>query len=147
MLRLTPYRKSNNLTKSEDILDRFFDDFFSEEILGRFSGIEKKMTTCKVDVIDSGDKYIVQADLPGYSKEDVSIEYTNQHLMITAKKENIEEEANYIRRERCFGEIKRSFHVEDIDPDNIEATFENGVLEVLLKKQHLKEDSKKIIIK
>jgi HSP20 family protein len=151
MFRLVPVRPMRKVTtaaKSEDIFDQFFDSFFNEDVFTPFNKLEKRLSGFMVDVLDDGDKYVIEADLPGFDKENVKIAYNDQQLTISAKREDEHEEKkdNYIRKERYSGEFKRSFYVDNIDPDNITAAFNNGVLKVVLSKQPLKNNTREIII-
>ena len=151
MFKLVPVRtirKSNPIAKSEDIFDQFFDSFFNDDPYTSFNKLEKRLSGFTVDVLDDGDRYIIEADLPGFEKENVKIAYQDQQLTISAFREdqNVEKNDNYIRRERYCGDFKRSFFVDNIDADAISATFNNGVLKVVLNKQPLKSNPREIVI-
>ncbi len=143
-----PFRKLHNSTNSQDVFDQFFDSFFNDNMFAPFDLLNAKLTSFLVDVIDDGDKYIVEAELHGFSKDDVSVEYRDQRLSIIARRvvDESVKEVNYIRRERACGKFKRNFYVDNIDPDRINANFENGILKVILYKNPLKDDSRQIII-
>ncbi len=150
LVPIRPNRKLRQIENSEDIFDQFFDNFFNEEAFASLSKMENVVTNFAVDVIDAGDKYIMYADLAGFKKEDVKLEYINNYLIITAcrnQSEEIAEEVNYIRKERCTGSVKRSFYIDDIKIDTIAASFENGVLRVTLDKKPLQKKVAKIMIK
>jgi len=104
-----------------------------------------------VDIKDAGDKYIVQAELPGIRKDDVEIEIVDNMLEIRAKKEEEKEEkgVGYVRRERGRLSFYRRIPMyEDIDPDKIEAKMEDGVLEIALPKlRKVEEKRKKVEVK
>lgn len=136
MFKLIPYRK-NNLSRTEDIFDDFFDSFFNEEFFTPMRSLDNRFGGFKVDVSDQGDKYLIEADLPGMEKENVSIEYDNKYLTISAKREESKEtkDDSYIRRERQCGEYRRSFYIDNIQSEDIEATFKSGVLKIQLKKK------------
>ena len=90
------------------------------------------------DIRDAGDKYIVEAELPGFKKEDIEISVENDVLTVTAShSENTEEkkEGKYVRRERRYGSYSRSFDVTEVECDNITAALENGVLTLELPKK------------
>lgn len=149
MFRLIPYRKPNSMIRSEDIFNRFFDDFFTDDFFAPIAPLDNKMTGFKVDVKDLGDSYLIEADLPGFEKENVQITYDQQHLTIQAKRETQSEDKaeNYIRRERYCGEFKRSFFIDNISPEGIDAYFKNGILSVTLNKMPIKNETKQIEIK
>lgn len=85
------------------------------------------------DIYLEDGKYHLEMDLPGYRKEDIRLEAHKGSIIITAKKETKEEEKEgkkYVRRERTFGRIERSFYLGDIDEENISAEFKDGILRV-----------------
>ena len=75
-------------------------------------------------------------DVPGYKKEEIKIECHKWTLTITAEKnienEEKDEDKKYIRQERKYGKIERSFYLGDIEEENIHAKFENGILEIIV---------------
>ena len=90
------------------------------------------------DIKDAGDKYIVEAELPGFKKEDIDISVENDVLTVTAAhSENTEEKKGdkYVRRERRYGSYSRSFDVSEVESDGITASLENGVLTLNLPKK------------
>ena len=85
------------------------------------------------DIYLEDGKYHLEMDLPGYRKEDIRLEAHKGSIIITAKKETKEEEKEgkkYVRRERTFGRIERSFYLGDIDEESISAEFKDGILRV-----------------
>ncbi len=149
MFKLIPYRK-NNLSRTEDIFDDFFDSFFNDSFFTPMRSMENRFGGFKVDVSDKGDTYLIEADLPGVDKENVKIEYENKYLTISARREETQEtkDSSYVRRERQCGEYRRSFFIDNIQSEDIEATFRNGVLKIELKKRpQLTESSRYIEIK
>lgn len=102
----------------------------------------------KCDVYEKDGNYNIEMDIPGYDKKDISIECEDGILTISAEKKNEYNEENedkkYIRRERVYGRITRSFNFADIDEDGISADFNNGILTVVIPKSQ-KQDSKRII--
>jgi len=122
----------------------YLDDIFDE--IGR----SPRPTEMKCDIYESDGNYNVELDIPGYDKSDIKIECDNNVLTITAEKntENKEEEENkkYIRRERVYGKITRTFNFSDIDEDGIKAEFNNGILKVIVPKAEPVETKKVIEI-
>lgn len=124
-------------------LDGVFDDFFTP-----MKGDE--MSKMKCDIYEKDGIYTMEMDIPGFDKKDVNIEIDdNDYLTITAEKssEDKEEDSdkNYVRKERCYGRYQRSFYVGDIDKDNIDATFENGILKITMPKKEEEKLSKRTI--
>lgn len=98
-----------------------------------------------VDLIEETERFLVQADLPGMTKEDVTIETDGDVLRITARKEQeIEEKKDgYIRRERGSTHFHRQMRLpENVDHDRIKAKMENGVLEISLPKTAAKDEKR-----
>lgn len=124
--------------------DPFFSDFFKKE----------ETALMKTDIKEQDGTYLLDMDLPGYGKEDISAELKDGYLTVTAQKnqENDEkdEEGNYLRRERYYGSCKRSFYVgENIKQEDIKASFKDGVLQLQVPKAEapkLEDKSKYIAI-
>ena len=124
-------------------LDNMFDDFFTPARSDDFSRM-------KCDIYLKDNNYIMEMDIPGFSKEDVNIEVDdNDYLTITAEKstsnDSSDDDKNYVRKERSYGKYQRSFYVGDIDKEGIDATFENGILKVTMPKKEEEKSSKKTI--
>src|SRR5699024_1682692 len=106
------------------------------ELLGQgASAIDSRLATFKADVKQIDNKYIVEAELPGYKKDEISINYDDSYLTISANQETedeIEEEGKVIRRERYAGEVIRSFSVSRADKDAINAEVTDGLLHIVI---------------
>lgn len=128
MYKIVPSKEMKNVF---DLVDSFFD--LSED------------RTFKLDVKEDDNKYTVIAEMPGVDKNNIKIDYHNDVLDISFKEEKEEEkkEEGYIHKERYFTSGQRRIHLENVDPDNIKAKLENGLLEVEAYKQQ--EKSKRII--
>ena len=124
---------------SFDLLDDFFDDSF-------FTRKEKNLM--KTDIRELKDKYIVDIDLPGFNKKDISLSLDNGYLNIKAKTEKNDEhkeEGKYLHKERFYGECSRSFYVgEEIVEKDIKAEFKDGILKVELPKKEISKEEKTI---
>ena len=124
-------------------------------IPSRFNFLEDSLLDdCKnspimnTDIIEKKDGYELQIDLPGVKKEDIQIEMDKGILSISVSISNSsdEEDKKYIRKERFTGEIKRSFNIgENVDEEDIYASFENGILYLNLPKKEEKDNKKKYI--
>lgn len=89
------------------------------------------------DIIDAGDKVVLEIELPGYHKEDIDVSLKTKYLTITAKPTEAKEgevEKKYISRERRLAEFSRTYTVKNIDESGITASYENGILSVTLPK-------------
>ena len=93
----------------------------------------------QTDVKDTGDAFVLEADLPGVKKEDIHIDIDGDRLSISAQRASSSEEkdqaGNYIRCERSYGSFSRSFDISGIHAEGISAAYEDGVLKLTLPKQ------------
>ena len=110
------------------------------------------VNSCRTDIRDEGDKYVMESELPGFEKEDIKLDINGSYLVISAQHENTEEKkedsGKYIHRERKFGSYKRSFDISDVDTDGISAEYKNGILIIdLPKKKHEEPVAKRLEIK
>ena len=108
----------------------------------------RKTSIMNTDIIEKENGYELQIDLPGVKKEDIKIEMNKNliNISVSISKSSDEENKKYIRKERFTGEIKRSFNIgEDIDEDNINASFENCILYLNLPKKEENDSNKKFI--
>ena len=90
-----------------------------------------------MDLVEHDDHFLLRADLPGLTQEDVSLEFNDGTLTVSGerKPEHAQRERGYYRLERQFGNFSRQLTLpEGIDPDAVKASFENGVLEVWIPK-------------
>ena len=97
----------------------------------------------KTDVRETEDTYELDIDLPGFKKDEVNLELKDGYLTIQAAKgldkEEPEKKGKYIRQERYAGACSRSFYVgEHVEPEDIRAKFENGILQISLPKSSQK---------
>jgi len=144
MFGMTPYEQRKNQVatrRPRDLFDAFFGEDFWPSATGSLS------TSFCADIKDLGDKYLIEAEMAGLSKEDIKLDINGDVLTISAeKKEDFKEEkGSYIRRERRFGSFTRSFQIEDIKHDGINAKYENGVLSITLPKRDSSVDQRKSI--
>ena len=101
-----------------------------------FTGVPS-VSVFNTDVIDTGDAFKLECELPGFKKEDIKIDIENDCLTISAERssDDKDEKDNYVKRERFYGSFTRSFDVSGINVDNIEAGYSDGVLTVTLPKK------------
>ena len=92
----------------------------------------------KTDISEKDDRYELKAELPGFSKDQIDISYENGTLIISAENNQVNEEKDdegkVIQKERSYSNVKRMYSLDNIDEDNIEAKFEDGILSVDLPK-------------
>ncbi|MDD7651421.1 MAG: Hsp20/alpha crystallin family protein [Candidatus Faecousia sp.] len=129
MFNLTPYRKHNEVSYYDpfQMMRDMERQFFGEDSFGAF----------RTDIRDEGNAYTLEAELPGFDKEDIDIQLSDNNLTISAshKEESSRKEGKYVRRERSFGSYSRSFDVSDIDTAGIKAAYKNGLLSLNLPKK------------
>lgn len=123
--------------------DSLFDNIF-------FPYEHKENNMMKTDVKENENDYELQVEVPGVSKENISIDYENGYVTIAAKtnksKDEKDKEGNYIRRERYSGAYSRSYYVGDVDRESIKAKLDNGVLSIIVPKAKAEEQKKAIAI-
>ena len=129
MFGMIPFdRRDDNLF---DIFDNFQKKFFDNT--------NASLPAFRTDIRDQGDKFLLEAELPGFNKEDIRLDLNNGVLTIAAKHEDTteqkDEKGNYLCRERHYGSYQRSFSVSGIDESAITASYENGVLKLNLPKE------------
>lgn len=134
MFELTPFARNNHMFAAYDPFKEM------EEFEKRFFG--RQLPAFKTDIRETEHAYVLEADLPGFSKEDIHAEVRNGYLTIHAehKSENDEKDEynNYIRRERAYGSFTRSFDLDGIKSDEITASYKDGVLSLTLPKAEAK---------
>lgn len=132
MANLIPYRYRRNALMRPDFLlsDDFFRNFFAPFANDSASG------GFRVDVRDLGDKYLLEADLPGFKRDQVKIDVDDGILTIRAEMDETknEEKDNYVMCERRYGKMQRSFNISGVNEADITAEFTDGVLKLGLPK-------------
>ena len=115
--------------------NQFFDAFERS----MFPVESKSVPGFRTDIREMEDRYLLEADLPGFRKEDIDLELKEGVLTISAvheeEKEQKDEQGSYLRRERRSGSYRRSFQLSGIVEDAISAAYEDGVLKLTLPKQ------------
>ncbi len=129
MANLIPYGRGRgpSTTGFEDFYN-MMDDFFTDPW---FNG-RRVREGFKLDVQQTDKEYLIEAELPGVKKEEVSLDLRDGTLSIAVNREENknEENKNYIHRERRVSSMSRSVHLGDVDADAISAKLDNGVLKV-----------------
>lgn len=133
MFDMVPFRKNNNLARRGDFFDQMMNNFFDDDFLTPQNYFGNSF---RVDLKENENEYIIEADLPGIKKDAIDLSYENNYLTVTAKREDTVEDksGNYVRRERSYGEFKRSFYIDNVDESKIDASFNDGVLRINLPK-------------
>lgn len=158
MFGLVPFAK--NIAKSNDDFNKLFDVFNEPFFHEPFAKMNSYVKSFKVDVKDTDKAYELTAELPGIAKENISLDYNKGYLTIkttttksteekpaeNANDKNGKPQEKYIRRERYVGEMQRSFYIDDIDEKNIKASYQDGILTVVLPKATKEETTTQINI-
>ena len=138
--------------------ERMFDDLFGFPTFPEFPDVEKKLygrnalREMKTDVHEHDDRFEVDIDLPGFKKEEISLDLENGYLTVAAHKgvsnDKTDKKGKLIRQERYQGSMQRSFYVgKGLTAQDVKAKFENGVLSLTLpKKQETLPEKKTIMI-
>ncbi len=134
------YLTNGNNHLGFNLFEDIFDDFFKPTFYG------VKNSAMKTDIRETENSYELAIDMPGFDKNDISLNLENGYLTVEAKKEEKEQDnKNYVRRERNFS-CKRSYYVGDaIAEEDVKAKYLNGTLEILVPKKKEKEITKKNI--
>ncbi|SCG94185.1 T786P28D [uncultured Clostridium sp.] len=137
---------SNNKYLAERLFDDFWGDGFStapmwtghDPLYGKH--VKNLM---KTDVRETENSYELDIDLPGFQKEEMTVELRDGYLSIRAAKgldkEEKDKKGTYIRQERYTGACSRSFYVGDVEPEEVSAKYEDGILKLTLPKKETKE--------
>jgi HSP20 family protein len=130
---------------------KMFEDVFNERLTPFISSMSSMMApTFKVDISEDEKSVYLSADIPGVRKEDVKVTMEDNVISICAERTQEEEEKkkNYHRVERSWGSLSRSFTIGDnVDNENITATYDNGVLKIVVpKKEPEPKKSKEISV-
>ena len=132
-----PFQEMEQLER--DFFGDPFSNFFNSQDLAEF----------KTDVLDEGDHYELEADLPGFKKEDIKLELQGDNLVISAERHSNAEEKNkdgkVVRMERSYGSYQRSFNVSQIDTNHIKASYDNGVLKLTLPKVNVQLPESRVL--
>lgn len=130
----------------ENLFDDFFDDRFGmfpvwsgrDPLYGKHA-----KNLMKTDVRETENAYEMDVDLPGFKKEDISVDLKDGYLTICASKnlnrDQNDKDGRYIRQERYAGSCSRSFYVGDVQPEDVSARYEDGILTLSMPKQTMKE--------
>ena len=154
MFDMRPYRNNNdrrnNLSAYNPFreMDAFERNFFNDPFGSWFD--HSALASFKTDIKDNGDSYTLEADLPGFDKDDIHIDLDDNCLTITAERhsdfEKKDKKNGYVRCERSFGSYSRQFDLSSVDADHMKATYDNGVLKLEMPKKALPDNARHIEI-
>ena len=129
----------------ENLFDDF-DNFNFDKALNRMSRElygKHSRNMMKTDVRETDNSYELDIDLPGFKKDEVKLDLKDGYLTVSASKgldrDQKDKEGRYIRQERYVGACSRSFYVGDVQPKDVSAKYEDGILKISLPKQAPKQ--------
>ena len=125
--------------RNNDIFDEAFESFF------RPFYVDSESSFMKTDIKETDTHYVMDVEMPGFEKKDISLKFESGYVTISAKKQASEENSRYIRRERATS-YSRSYYMGDVDEKQIKAKYESGVLTVTVPKEKPEEARHHIVI-
>ena len=136
-MALARWNPGQDLMRMREEMDRLFHQFFRPGDGGEEGTWMRGSWAPLVDIYETDDAFVLKAELPGFSKEDVQIELHGNRLTLRGERKHDTEakEEQYHRRERAYGRFERVFWLPTtVDAEKIQAHFNNGVLELRLPK-------------
>jgi HSP20 family protein len=133
LVRWEPVRELSSL---QNDMNRLFNTFFDTTTPGNGGSAPRRWIPA-MDLVETDDQFVLKADLPGLTEEDVSIDVEGDVLTVSGerKAEHEDKREGYVRVERSFGAFRRSLTLpEGVDPEAVTASFDRGVLEVRIPK-------------
>ncbi|WP_312652398.1 Hsp20/alpha crystallin family protein [Proteiniclasticum sp.] len=108
-----------------------------------------KRKLIKVDITENDKNYVLLADLPGFKKEEISVQYEDKNLTISARRETEHDEQNekYLIQERTTDTVYRRFYIDGIDDEHADVSYIDGVLKIVLPKLSTSNEGKKFDIR
>lgn len=143
-MALIRWEPARELATIQNEMNRLFSTFFDGPAPSDTGGALRRWIPA-MDLVETEDDFVLRADLPGMSEKDVNIELEDNILTISGerKAEHEERKEGYYRVERAFGNFARSLTLpEGIDPDQVRASFDRGVLEVRIPKPEQRKPRK-----
>ena len=125
--------------------------YYLDSIFDNFMDGTDNFDVMKCDIYEKDGAYHIEADIPGFKKEEISVDCEDGYVTIQAEKnsenEEKDEDKKYIKRERFYGKTVRKFYVGDVDNEKIQAEFKDGMLEIIVPKEEKLSNKKSIEIK
>lgn len=119
-------RRTNDLF--EDTFNSLFRPFY----------VDEEASVMKTDIKETEKEYLMDVEMAGFNKNDISLKFENGYLTISAKKSETDQGVKYLRRERAFS-CSRSYYLGDVNEKLIKAKYENGVLQIVMPKEKPEE--------
>ena len=126
-----PFRQIDN------VFDNLFNDFFNTVSRTPFTAVEQRSSYPRVDIRETREAVVVDATVPGLHKEDVSIDYEDGHLKISAEKQANNLADDFVHREIHRSAFSRWFSVDEdtYEVGRIDASLNNGILSITIPKK------------
>ncbi|MCK9235512.1 MAG: Hsp20 family protein [Acholeplasmataceae bacterium] len=146
MFAMTPWGRGSVRRREPETVRDLINDFFQDDFypMRRYT-----RETFKLDVKDEGNAFIIEAELPGVKKENITLNYHDGLLDIAIEHQEEKEETdqNYLHRERRYRSMRRTLNLGELDESQIDARLEEGILTVKAPKKERVETTTKIEIK
>ena len=151
-MNLVRYNPHNRLRTAGTMGPRIFDDLFSDffapmTVAGKHDGLFSNREL-KVDIYEKDNTIVINAELPGVAKEDISVDIKGKLVTLGGERKSEEEikDDNCYRRERRYGKFERTFNLPfEVNSDSVKATYSNGVLRLDIPKPE-EQVAKKITV-
>ena len=134
-MTITRFTPMTDFVSLRDAMDRLFEDSFIRPTT--YSGITAGQIAVPVDLWETNDAYHLRADLPGLTPDAIDINVTSEAVSLSGETKTQSDVSSdgWLRQERRAGKFQRSFTLPmQIDPNKVQASFENGVLDLVLPK-------------
>jgi HSP20 family protein len=141
LLRWEPVAELNTLQNEMNRLFNTLVDPSTRTSRGASGGTSPRWLP-PMDLLETGEHYVLRADLPGLADEDVNVQFEDNVLTISGERtaEHDDQQEGYYRLERAFGTFSRSLTLPaGVDPDAVQAHFDRGVLEITIPKPEQKK--------
>lgn len=122
-----------NMTKGEDLATSVFNNFFTNYPIKDFNDLHDNF---RVDLRENDQNYVVTADLQGIERDAIDVDFKDNDLIISANRHNFSEDNddNHTSSEGYYEDFRRVIHIDNVDDNNIDASYNDGVLIITLPK-------------
>ena len=124
-------------------LNSMLNDLFDSNVFG----YQTNSSFMKTNIEETETGYVLSMNVAGVKKENIKLSFDTDYLTVGIKYEEETENKKYIIKERQSGEFERTFEFEDVDPESINASLNDGILTINLSKIEQKETKKMIEVK